>query len=318
MRSMLSEAEALVIKANESELGLQCRLDAAQSVIRSMEQRHDALQAELTAARNQSMQLTSQPGAPFYDHVARSVIVCPVLQSNGYIVPFKSVLSKWLEAVGPSDGYPHRTYICPIMQQPTTLASLATQDSIRHIARHAGIDIDPPVVFSYMSDGAWTSFSFHDQLGIVAKVCAAQTMQITECVEHIVVQRNTMAVEINAVQATPPTPFAQNRPACMHTHTEFLILTGGGGCHTNQMRRGKPQHPRQVSHQSRRHPRRLESNRPDPIRRIGPPHTTTTPSGNLTWVPRKKSPTSTIRTLHPLAPMSATSRSHISTRPSVE
>ncbi len=206
LRDMLKETENLMIKASENELSLQSSLDTAKTMIRSTEQRHDALHAELQAARNRNMQLTSQPGAPFYDHNTHTAIVCPVLQSNGYIIPFKSVLSKWMAAAGPDDGYVHRTYICPVMQQPTTLASLATQDSIRHIAKHAGIDIDPPVVFSYMSDGAWTSFSFHDQLGIIAKVCAVQTMQITECVEHIVVQRNTMAVEINAVHSQVNAP----------------------------------------------------------------------------------------------------------------
>ncbi len=194
-------------KANESAAGLQISFSASQTKLVAAEQLLGAMKAELESAQIKHMQLTSQPGAPFYDPNTRTAITCPVLQSNGHIVPFKSILSKWAETAGPEDGYIHRTYVCPIMQQPTTLASLATQDRIRHIAKHAGINIDPPIVFSYMSDGVWNDFSFHDQLNIVAKICAVQTMQIEECVEQLIVQRNTMAVEINAAftQARLPT-----------------------------------------------------------------------------------------------------------------
>jgi hypothetical protein len=183
---------------------LQTKLEAAHSKQTLMEQRLKASTTELAVAQSKLMQLTSQPGAPFYDPNTSTAIACPVLQGNGHIVPLKSVISKWFAAAGPEDGYIFRTYICPIMQQPTTLASLATQDRIRHIAKHAGINIDPPLIFSYMSDNEWTEFPFHDQLNIIAKMCTLQTMQINDCVDHLIVHRNTMAFEINAAFTQVP------------------------------------------------------------------------------------------------------------------
>lgn len=185
--------------ANVREKLLQEKLDAMKSELANATDQLDACTNQLAAAHSKQKQLTSQPGAPFYDSTTNVAVVCPVLQSNGHIVPLKSVYTKWFETAGTHDGYVFRTYVCPLMQQPTTLASLATQDRIRHIAQHAGINIDPPLIFSYMSNDGWTVFQFHDQLHIASKLCTIQTMQITESTEIIMVDHNTMSLEITAV-----------------------------------------------------------------------------------------------------------------------
>jgi hypothetical protein len=160
---------------------------------------HSTLLVEFDEIRLKQMQLTSLPGAPFYDIATQTSIICPVLQSNGLIVPLKTVLSQWFNSVAADDGYIHRTYVCPVMQTPTTLASIVTQERIRHIAQHAGIDTRMPLVFSYRTEsGQTTEFDFQDQLNITARICAIQTMLINDCVERIVVHKNTMALEIVA------------------------------------------------------------------------------------------------------------------------
>ena len=198
MHSKLQEINGHLSLSTATILDLEAKHKSAQSKHTITEQRLAASNAELVTSQAKLTHITSQPGAPFYDPNTNTAMVCPVLQGNGLIVPLKSVISKWFETAGYDDGYTFRTYICPLMQHPTTLASLATQDRIRHIAKHAGMSIESPLVFSYMSDAGWSEFPFHDQLNIIAKMCTIQTMQIDDCVEQIMVNRNTMALEIQS------------------------------------------------------------------------------------------------------------------------
>ena len=156
--------------------------------------------SELAAARSLQTNLTTIPGAPFYDADTQKAIVCPVLQSNGHIVSFNTICLQWLSNAGPDDGYPHRTYICPITQQPTTLASMATQDRIRSIAQNIGLHVKTPFVFSYVADDGCYEFRFQDQLNIIATVSAMQTAQTDETVEYVMVRRNTMKLMIKATR----------------------------------------------------------------------------------------------------------------------
>ena len=177
------------------------------------ENRRTAVATELHAAIQKHLQLTSLPGAPFYDPSTQTAVACPVLQSNGQMVPLKTVITQWAAASSPHDGYMHRTYVCPVMLIQTTLASTSIQERMRHIAQHTGIDIALPLVFTYQSEtGQETEFRFEDQLGIISKIFAIQTMKIDQCVEHAIIQHNTMAIEINAT-------FTQASGAC------FLIMS---------------------------------------------------------------------------------------------
>ena len=198
------QSEIYSLKEDVSRISMSCDSISKEKLeieeVRDSTQRQNAtLAAEISALNSKKLSLTSYPGSPFYDVSTQTSIVCPVLQSNGYIVSLKTVLSQWFQAVAAEDGYIHRTYICPVMQTPTTLASTAIQDKIRMIALHAGVDTTTPLVFSYQSEpGRQTEFNFQDQLNITARICAVQTMQVTECVERIVIQHNTMTLEIFA------------------------------------------------------------------------------------------------------------------------
>jgi len=223
-----------MIELDEGNNALREKLQTAQAEIRILETRCAAVEERLTAAlaelddrQSKHQQLTSIPGAPFYDNATQSAMECPVLQSNGYIVPLKTVISQWFSTVAPDDGTIHRTYICPLTRTPTTLASIATQYRIREIAYHTGIDVTLPLVFNYLSEnGHVVEFSFQDQLSITAKLCTIQTMQMSECVERIIVQNNTVALEINAtvVSVRPPTP---NLFFSLHQCQPFPLQDGG-------------------------------------------------------------------------------------------
>jgi hypothetical protein len=163
------------------------------------EKRSMAVATELHSTLQKQLQLTSLPGAPFYDPSTQTAMACPVLQSNGQMVPLKAVITQWAATSSPHDGYMHRTYVCPVMLTPTTLASTAVQERMRHVAQHAGVDTTLPLLFTYQSEtGQETEFRFEDQLGIISKICAIQTMKINQCVEHAITQHNTMAIELNA------------------------------------------------------------------------------------------------------------------------
>jgi hypothetical protein len=58
----------------------------------------------------------------------------------------------------------------------------------------------PPLVFGYKSEsGLHTDFQFQDQLNIISRISALLCMeQDTTQLECIIVQHNTMSLEINA------------------------------------------------------------------------------------------------------------------------
>jgi hypothetical protein len=231
--------------------------------ITEIEQRLETAKASLAASHFLHAQLTSQPGAPFYDSNTRAAMACPLLQSNGYIIPFKSIITQWFSSASPSDGYVHRNYICPVMQQPTNIASLAIQDKIRHVAQHTGLNIESPLNFSYMSDdGQWIEFSFHDQLNILAKLCTVQNMQISNCTELIVIHHNTMAFEINATI----TPVGFQSVFLFSRRPLTPRPTGRGD--PRQMYCGETQYSKQTRRENDHIPelRRLESARDSPRR----------------------------------------------------
>jgi len=89
-----------------------------------------------------------------------------------------------------------------------------------------------------MSEDGWVDFPFHDQLNITAKICTVQTMQIADCVEQIIVNRNSMALEINS-------EFTQvwmsiYLHACFHLTS--LINISSGRPYQHKMRSGKNCH----------------------------------------------------------------------------
>jgi hypothetical protein len=80
------------------------------------------------------------------------------------------------------------------------------------------------------------------------------------------------------------------------TSAHLFVITGRK--HTRQMRSGKTRNAQQTCCQGGpcNQPRRLEPAGSDPIRMTLLAYITATPSANFTCVPRKKSPTSIIRT----------------------
>ncbi len=218
LKIRVNEGDRNVASANQEKFVLIAELSLTKATLSESEKRLIEVSKEVNTMHTKSMQLTSLPGAPFYDPNTRSAIECPILQSNGHIVPYRTLITQWFQSPNPEDGYIHRTYICSIMRQPTTIASLCTQDRIRSIAKHAGIDTNPPIKFIYSSGHEWIEFSFQDQLSIMAKLCTIQTMQVMESVEHIVVQRNTIAIEINssltATVSEPQTMFNRKTLMC--------------------------------------------------------------------------------------------------------
>jgi len=191
----------------------------------SIEQQLIEVSTELSTRKQH--QLSSLPGAPFFDPVTLTAMICPVLQSNGHIVPLSTIIDQWLATASPHDGYMHRTYVCPIMQVHTNLASVATQERIRQIAQHAGIDTAIPLAFGYQSEiGKYTEFEFHDQLGIISKICAINAMQLNERVEQAIIQHGTLIIEINTHRAQVKRVCIFFKPTTINNHTKLCWQDG--------------------------------------------------------------------------------------------
>ena len=202
-KNMISEIHGLESIKAAAHTTIENAMQESQSLkakCSELERRLAITTQELQASHTMQLQMTSIPGAPFYDTTTQTAMACPVLQSNGQIVPLKSVIARWFSTVTPDDGHLHRTYVCPIMRTPTTLASMATQDRVRSIAQLAGIDTTPPLVFGYKSEsGLHIDFQFQDQLNIISRISGLLCMeQDTAQLECIIVQHNTMSLEINA------------------------------------------------------------------------------------------------------------------------
>lgn len=221
IESIIQEKDYEIERSNTENLRLLMKMQELEGQLATLRTKTETQQEELTRLRTscasieqqlievstelstrKQHQLSSLPGAPFFDPVTRTAMLCPVLQSNGHLVPLKTVIDQWLAAASPHDGYMHRTYICPIMQVHTNLASVATQERIRQIAQHAGIDTAMPLAFGYQSEtGEYTEFEFYDQLGIISKICAINAMQLAERVEQAIIQHGTLIIEINTHRA---------------------------------------------------------------------------------------------------------------------
>ena len=187
MRTGMESLQGEFIRLNTSHTSTKQRLVEVSDELQSL------------ASIRKQQQLNSIPGAPFFDPTTQTATACPILQSNGCIVPLKKVINQWFAAATPHDGYMHRTYVCPIMQVHTNLASVAIQERIRQIAQQAGIDTAMPLAFNYQSEtGEFIEFEFHDQLGIISKVCAIHAMQLSEHEERAIIHHNTLLIVINA------------------------------------------------------------------------------------------------------------------------
>ena len=241
MQSKIQELESSNASMHEMIESIKKEVDQLKEECVVKDQHCATTLAELHAREQQHQQLTSLPGAPFYDAITQTTMACPVLQSNGQLVPLKTVITQWAAASSPHDGYMYRTYVCPVMLLQTTLASAATQERIRSIARSAGIDTTPPLVFSYHSDtNQETVFEFEDQLAIITKIYAMHTMEIDQCTEHAMVQHNTMVIELNAAFALVNTHvFINLRP---NPHPSC----GTGPRNAYQMRRREAGHQGQI------------------------------------------------------------------------
>lgn len=189
-RQNLDRCQGEIAQLNAKLCGAECRVRE--------------LTNELAEARNIELRMALHPGAPFYDPVVQGAAVCPVIQSNGLIVPFKSVIARWLEHGSPHEAHIHRTYVCPVLRDNTNLASIAIQERVRLIAQQAGICTALPFTLSVKPEDAenWTELDFHEQLKIIAHLCVVPSIthagEEGESSQVVFADRNSLVIEIKA------------------------------------------------------------------------------------------------------------------------
>ncbi len=111
----------------------------------------------------------------FSDPVTKEKHKCPVVQNNGVIRSLTELIKIWLKEadIGPSNAF--RMYQCPVLGGFSMLAPFQIIESYMTLASAVGINVDPPIKFSYKQeeDGSgWVDFPFHEQLELIARFCS--------------------------------------------------------------------------------------------------------------------------------------------------
>jgi hypothetical protein len=144
----------------------------------------------------------------FIDPIDKTIAVCPVPMSNGYLISLKHVYNSWKK-----DGVKHKSTdwnSIPPFKLPDSIdrVSLARPDQIlliHHITLDLGISAEPPFKVQYNlhdQDGDWTDIMLTDQIRIASVMYQMKhaLKEVSKISRHCLVQKNQFLVEISLEQ----------------------------------------------------------------------------------------------------------------------
>ena len=109
----------------------------------------------------------------FTDPVTKKQLTCPVIQNNGVIRSLGSIIDIWLKEADMGQCHAFRMYQCPVLKSFTMIAPVQIVETFNSLAASIGVDVDLPFHFSFKKDdGSWGRFPFHEQLELIARLCA--------------------------------------------------------------------------------------------------------------------------------------------------
>ena len=117
----------------------------------------------------------------FTDPITKQNLICPVIQNNGVIRSLSSIIDIWLKETDMGQSHAFRMYQCPVLKSFTMLAPVQIVETFNSLAVSIGVDVNLPVHFSFKKDdGSWDKFPFHEQLELIARLCAVYNQRKNE------------------------------------------------------------------------------------------------------------------------------------------
>jgi hypothetical protein len=97
---------------------------------------------------------------------------CPLIQTNGVVQSFDTMIRAWIKEPDIGQSHACRMFTCPVSKSLTMISPFLILDGFIKLAGSAGIDTSSPITFLYKKDDAWIEFSFHEQLELIARLCS--------------------------------------------------------------------------------------------------------------------------------------------------
>jgi hypothetical protein len=164
----VSILNASVASALSEYTGIREEFNREKSVL---DQRISGLEADLLESKKGTQSLSAMQQL-FVDPVSNEVFKCPVMQGNGVVRSFGAVIDLWLNESNMGQSNVFRMFQCPVQRNFTMIAPFPIVDHFIRLAVTVGVDVSPPVLFHFKGfDGAWTEFSFHEQLELIVRLC---------------------------------------------------------------------------------------------------------------------------------------------------
>jgi hypothetical protein len=165
LESKLSQSKTAIASAL-SEFG-----EAQEEFIREksvLNQRISGLEADLLESKTGLSAMQQM----LVDPVSNEALKCPVMQGNGVVRSFGSVIDLWLNESNMGQSNVFRMFQCPVLKNFTMIAPFPIVDHFIRLAVTMGVDVSPPVLFHFKdSSDSWTEFSFHEQLELSVRLC---------------------------------------------------------------------------------------------------------------------------------------------------
>ena len=128
----------------------------------------------------------------------------PVLQTNGLVVDFCRVISKWASAAEDDEGTATREFVCASTQKTTTLARFPMTDRIQQIAGALGLKIEPPLLFEREEDDVWVQLSSKEHIDLTATVCYLYANRDRLTTANTLLGEDVISFRISKVKLRPP------------------------------------------------------------------------------------------------------------------
>jgi hypothetical protein len=154
-----------------------------------LETRLRGVEEENVAMRNNADKFASVL-AKLSDPVTGIQRRCPLIQNNGVIQSFDSVIGVWVKEQDMGQSHAFRMFTCPVTKSFSMLAPVPIIEAFMKLANAAGVETSLPMVFHYkmIGSGVWTEFSFHEQLELIARLCSVYRER--GCSERLPEQRS--------------------------------------------------------------------------------------------------------------------------------
>ena len=150
------------------------KLDASKTELKDLKQRLEKSNEKLKVSESKNKQLESKmtssaDSLSTVRTIFKDMETFPVIQTNGHLVAFHTVMEIWCKKADEDENHSLRTYICPFTNTHTNLTQFPVISHTQKIASALGFSVEPPVMFDV--EKTRTEFSLKTQIQLSARIC---------------------------------------------------------------------------------------------------------------------------------------------------